>query len=462
MINLVLSGGSGTRLWPISREQFPKQFAPLFTGMSLFQKTVQRNQALCQKTLVVCNESHYFVARDQLHDLSNNSLNIQFLLEPCARNTAPAIALACLTLAEDELVLVTPSDHLIENGVAYEAAVKSAKLLAQQNQLVTFGVPPHSPDTGFGYLQTDGDTVLSFKEKPCKASAEAYLKQGNYLWNSGLFCFKAGLFLEELQQHAPDIYQACLQAFSEMNATKSNPLEKRDYLRVPLSAMQAIPAESIDYAVMEKSRRVKVISTDMKWQDLGSFEALSAEFKTDKHKNTLNDNNILIDAHNNFIFNDQRLISLIDVDDLMVIDTADALLIARKGAGQKIRKVVETLKQRNSELPNSHQTVHRPWGTYTVLESAEHYKIKRLVVHAGKSLSLQSHQHRSEHWIVISGTATVTIGEQILSVFPNQSTYIPIGEKHRLANQTTAPLTLIEAQVGETISESDIQRFSEY
>lgn len=462
MINLILCGGSGTRLWPISREQFPKQFVPLFKGVSLFQKTVQRNQALCQKTLIICNESHYFIARDQLHDLVNTTLNTQFLLEPSARNTAPAIALACLTLAPDELVLVTPSDHLIKNQTAYETAVNSAIELAQQDQLVTFGVQPSYPETGFGYIETDGNTVLSFKEKPCKTTAEHYLEQGHYLWNSGLFCFKAGLFLEELQAHAPDIYHASLAAFSDMEKAENKYAENSDYLRVPHHAMQAIPANSIDYAVMEKSRRVKVVPTDMDWQDLGSFEALSAEFETDVHNNAANERNVLVNSHNNFIFNEQRSISLIDVDDLMVIDTADALLIAPKGSGQKVRQVVDVLKQRNSELPNSHQTVHRPWGTYTVLESAERYKIKRLVVHAGKSLSLQSHQHRSEHWIVVSGTATVTIGEQTQTIAPNQSTYIPIGEKHRLANRTAETLVLIEAQVGETISEADIERFSEY
>ena len=462
MINLILCGGSGTRLWPISREQFPKQFVPLFEGVSLFQKTVLRNQALCQQALIVCNESHYFLARDQLHDLTNSTHNAQFLLEPCARNTAPAIALACLSLAPEELVLVTPSDHLIKNQTAYETAVNSAMELAQKNQLVTFGVQPSYPETAFGYIEADGNNVLSFKEKPCKTTAEEYLKQGNFLWNSGLFCFKAGIFLDELQQHAPDIYHASLVAFSEIKQNISKQTKADDYMRVANHTMQAIPADSIDYAVIEKSQRVKVVPTDMDWQDLGSFEALSAELQTDENHNSTSSNNVLVNAHNNFILSEQRSISLIDVDDLMVIDTADALLIARKGSGQKIRQVVEILKERGSELPNSHQTVHRPWGTYTVLESAERYKIKRLVVHAGKSLSLQSHQHRSEHWIVVSGTATVTIGQQTRAIAPNQSTYIPIGKKHRLANRTNEPLILIEAQVGDLISEADIQRFNEY
>ncbi|MBN2864509.1 MAG: mannose-1-phosphate guanylyltransferase/mannose-6-phosphate isomerase [Thiotrichales bacterium] len=458
MINLILCGGSGTRLWPISREHAPKQFVPLFDDESLFQKTVKRNQPLCDQFLIVLNEALYFLARDQIQALSlDPSPKRHFLLEPCSRNTAPAIALACLGLEPNQLVLVTPSDHLITNQVAYEVAVNSAKTLAKQNQLVTFGTQPTYPETAFGYIETNGADVLSFTEKPNSTTAERYLEQGHYVWNSGLFCFKAGVFLEELKQHAPDIYHACVSAHKTIQKTANS-----DYQRVTTEAMQAIPTNSIDYAVMEKSPLIKVISAEMGWRDLGSFEGLCDILPQDKRGNTSQDNMVLLNAHNNLILSEQRMVSLVDVDNLMVIDTADALLIAPKGSGQNIKQVVDILKQRGSDLPYHHRTVHRPWGTYTILESGKRYKIKRIEVQPGKSLSLQTHQYRSEHWIVISGTATVTIGTQTNAVLPNESTYIPIGEKHRLANFEAEPLILIEAQVGDIISETDIERFSEY
>lgn len=458
---------------------------PLFEGESLFQKTVQRNQPHCKQLLVICNEAHYFLAQDQLEACKTPyDFNVDFLLEPCGRNTAPAIALACLGLDPKQLVLVSPSDHQIENHQAYQQAIETAKTLAQQNQLVTFGIQPSYPETGFGYIEANGHDVLSFTEKPTETVAQSYLQQGHYLWNSGLFCFKAGVFLEELNKHAPKLYQACCEAYTHIK-----PTAHQGHQRIPNSAMHAIPADSIDYAVMEKSQRVKVVASNMGWRDLGSFEALSEVLPSDlqgnthsnsisntdsdsntNHRQNRNQNknthphpqSLLVNAHNNLILSEQHLVSLVDVDDLMVIDTADALLIARKGSGQKIKQVVELLKQRGSELPNSHQTTHRPWGTYTVLEIGEGYKIKRIVVQPGKSLSLQTHQHRSEHWIVVSGIASVTLGQQTSTVLANESTYIPIGEKHRLANHQATPLILIEAQVGNYISEEDIQRFTEY
>lgn len=452
MINVILCGGSGTRLWPISRTLLPKQFVPLFSGESLFQKTVERNNAFCSDFLIVSNQEQYFLALDQMQDL-NLDLSPQFVLEPVGRNTAPAIALACLAVDPEELVFVTPSDHLIKNQVAYEQAVNSAIELAQQNKLVTFGIKPHYAETGFGYIEASGDDVLSFKEKPSKDIAESYLVQGNYYWNSGMFCFKAGVFLEELKQYAEEIYNASVQAFAKT--------EKGEFLRIPLPEMQAIPEDSIDYAVMEKSRNVKVVPSDIDWSDVGSFESLNEELPKDEHGNTRTAQSILLNANNNLILGDQRLISLVDVDDLMIIDTDDALLIAPKGSGQKIKQVVEQLKRQGSELPVIHQTAHRPWGTYTILESEDKYKIKRIVVKPGKRLSLQKHLHRSEHWVVVSGTATVTIGEQTQLVRPNESTYIPIGEIHRLENKGKLDLVLIEAQVGEYTGEDDIIRFED-
>lgn len=457
MINLILCGGSGTRLWPISRTLLPKQFVPLFDGQSLFQKTVLRNQAFCDQFLIVSNQEQYFLALDQMQALQKSPsepFDAQFVLESVARNTAPAIALACMAVDPEEIVFVTPSDHLIKDQVAYEAAVSQAQALAKQDQLVTFGIQPTYPETGFGYIEADGLDVLSFKEKPELALAESYLQQGNFYWNSGMFCFKAGLFLAELATHAPDIHQACLKAYALT--------DKGDFLRIPMDAMQAIPADSIDYAVMEQSALVKVIPSDIGWSDLGSFESLDQELPKDENGNTHLQKSVLLNAKNNLIIGSQRTIVLIDLEDLMVIDSEDALLIAPKGSGQKIKTVVETLKQQGSDLPQIHRTAHRPWGTYTVLESEEKYKIKRIVVKPGKTLSLQKHLHRSEHWVVVSGTATVTVGEKVSLVRPNESTYIPIGEKHRLANEGRLDLVLIEAQVGEYTGEDDIIRFEDH
>lgn len=457
MINLILCGGSGTRLWPISRTLLPKQFVPLFDGQSLFQKTVLRNQAFCDQFLIVSNQEQYFLALDQMQALQKSPsepFDAQFVLESVARNTAPAIALACMAVDPEEIVFVTPSDHLIKDQVAYEAAVSQAQALAKQDQLVTFGIQPTYPETGFGYIEADGLDVLSFKEKPELALAESYLQQGNFYWNSGMFCFKAGLFLAELATHAPDIHQACLKAYALT--------DKGDFLRIPMDAMQAIPADSIDYAVMEQSALVKVIPSDIGWSDLGSFESLDQELPKDENGNTHIEKSVLLNAKNNLIIGGQRTIVLIDLEDLMVIDSEDALLIAPKGSGQKIKTVVETLKQQGSDLPQIHRTAHRPWGTYTVLESEEKYKIKRIVVKPGKTLSLQKHLHRSEHWVVVSGTATVTVGEKVSLVRPNESTYIPIGEKHRLANEGRLDLVLIEAQVGEYTGEDDIIRFEDH
>ncbi len=456
MINLILCGGSGTRLWPISRTLLPKQFVPLFKEQSLFQKTVLRNQAFCDQFLIVSNQEQYFLALDQMQALEKTSppsLKSQFVLEPVGRNTAPAIALSCMSLDADAIVFVTPSDHLIKDEAAYEAVVKQAKTLAKQNKLVTFGIQPTYPETGFGYIEAKGEDVLSFKEKPELSVAESYLEQGNFYWNSGMFCFKAGVFLSELEQHAPEMFQACQTAFEQT--------QQGDFLRIPMAEMEAIPADSIDYAVMEKSAHVKVVPSDIGWSDLGSFEALDQELEKDEKGNTLSDHTLLLNAKNNLILGDDRIISLINIEDLMIVDTADALLIAPKGSGQKVKQIVEQLKTQGSDLPNIHRTAHRPWGTYTVLESEAKYKIKRIVVKPGKTLSLQKHLHRSEHWIVVSGTATVTVGDKVQLVRPNESTYIPIGEKHRLANDGRLDLILIEAQVGEYTGEDDIIRFDD-
>ncbi len=467
MTNIILCGGSGTRLWPISRTLMPKQFVKLFGGTSLFQMTLQRNLSTCDDHMIVSNAEQYFLAIDQIEELDGSGKEMQrstFLLEPVGRNTAPAIALACFAIDPSEIVLVTPSDHLIKNESAYNKVVQKAKTLAEQDYIVTFGITPEHPETGFGYIEADGEIVKAFHEKPDKETAEKYLQANNqksevgsrnavYLWNSGMFCFRAGLFLEELQKYSPEIYQKSLEAYEST--------DKSHFLRVTHDAMEAIPEESIDYAVMEKSNKVRVVASDIGWSDLGSFDALNEEMPKDENGNTIADNLIAIQSHNNFIHSSGRMVTLADVDDLIVVDTPDALLVSRKGSSQKIKDIVKELKGRESELHHIHLTAHRPWGTYTVLEESPSYKIKRIVVRPGKRLSLQKHFHRSEHWIIVSGTAIVTIGDQEKLVKANESTYIPMGEIHRLSNPGKIDVVLIEAQVGSYLGEDDIVRLQD-
>ena len=453
MTNIILCGGSGTRLWPISRALMPKQFIKLFNNESLFQLTLKRNLATCENYLVVSNAEQYFLATDQIDDLESlmQGKKNQFLLEPIGRNTAPAIALACLALDKEEIVLVTPSDHLIKDEDAYADVIKQATHLALNNNLVTFGITPEFAETGFGYIEANGEDVQSFQEKPDKETAKKYLEAGNYYWNSGMFCFKAGVFLEELEKYAPEIYNASLQAHINIGGNSS-------VMRILHEDMNAIPENSIDYAVMEQSDRVKVVASSIGWSDLGSFDALANEYDKDTNGNTIDEQLIAMNSKDNFVYSSDRMITLADVDDLIVVDTPDALLVSRKGSSQKIKDIVQELKGRESELHHIHLTAHRPWGTYTILEESQNYKIKRIVVKPGKRLSLQKHYHRSEHWIVVSGTAVVIIGESKTLVKANESTYIPMGEMHRLENPGKIDVVLIEAQVGNYLGEDDIVR----
>ncbi|MGB3750238.1 MAG: mannose-1-phosphate guanylyltransferase/mannose-6-phosphate isomerase [Arcobacteraceae bacterium] len=450
MTNIILCGGNGTRLWPISRTLMPKQFIKLFEDKSLFQLTVQRNSKVCDAQFIVSNAEQYFLAKDQLKELKKT--NNKYLLEPIGRNTAPAIALACIELDPDELVLVTPSDHLIKDEQEYAKVVQQAQKLALENNLVTFGITPTAPEIGFGYIEAENYTVKAFHEKPDEQRAKNYLEAGNYYWNSGMFCFKAGIFLEELQKYSPKIYESSLAAYEN---AKSD-----EMIRINHDDMLNIPEDSIDYAVMEKSKIVKVIPSDIKWSDLGSFDALYEELPKDENGNTLNENHINIDSKNNLIYGNERKIATVDIEDLIIVDTADALLISKKGSSQKVKKAVNLVKL-NSELHNIHLTAHRPWGTYTILEDEVGYKIKRIEVNPGKRLSLQKHFHRNEHWIVVSGTATVIVGDETRLVRPNESTYIKMGEIHRLSNEGKIPVILIEAQVGEYTGEDDIIRLDD-
>ena len=449
--NLILCGGSGTRLWPISRTLMPKQFLKLFNDKSLFQLTVERNSTVCDSQFIVSNIDQYFLALDQLEE----PIDSKFLLEPIGRNTAPAIALACMALPKDELVLVTPSDHLIKNEEQYKKVVKQAKELALQDHLVTFGIKPTFAETGFGYIEASGKDVKAFHEKPDTSTAEKYLEAGNYYWNSGMFIFKARVFLQELKKYSPDIYEASKSAYK--NSFKIH----NSQFKVNKKDMLNIPENSIDYAVMEKSDIVKVVPSDIEWSDVGSFDALYEELPKEKNGNTENSNHISIGSKNNLIYGNERKIATVDIEDLIIVDTGDAILISKKGSSQKVEQIMTKIKSQGNDLHNIHLTVHRPWGTYTVLEDSPTYKIKRLEVKPNNKISLQKHFHRNEHWIVVSGTATVTVGHDKRLVRPNESTYIKMGEVHRLENQGKIPVVLIEAQVGEYTEEDDIIRIGD-
>ena len=373
MINLILCGGCGTRLWPVSRTLMPKQFAKLFDGFSLFQGTVVSNSIACESQYVISNAEQYFLAKDQLSELSESGHHPRFMLEPVGRNTAPAIALACLSLDPNAIVLVSPSDHIIRKKEEYLKVLAKAEKLAEAGHLVTFGISPTGPETGYGYIEADGENVKRFVEKPNLEKAKEYLANGNFFWNSGIFCFKVSTFLGELEKYAPDMFVACKSAF--VKAKRENEL-----LRVQYEDMVEIPANSIDYAVMEKSNKVKVVPSDIGWSDLGSFNALYGEFPHDEAGNNVNPKHLPLGTTNSMVIGQQRLVATIDLDQMLVVDTPDALLVAPLSSSQKVKAVVEKLKQRRSPLTDVPQTVSRPWGTYSVLDDNERYDIKRIVV----------------------------------------------------------------------------------
>ena len=458
MTNILLCGGSGTRLWPISRTLMPKQFVKLFDAKSLFQLSVARNAKVCERQIIVSNAEQYFLAVDQLEELEQTQST--YLLEPLGRNTAPAIALACMACDPNEIVLVTPSDHLIQNEASYQKVLAHAKELALVNNLVTFGITPTFAQTGFGYIESDGEDVKAFHEKPDFEIATRYLQAGNYYWNSGMFMFRAGVFLEELRTYAPEIFRTCQEAFKAVSLSNTNQAAPK-LLRIKHEDMAAIPEDSIDYAVMEKSKKVKVVASDIGWSDVGSFDALYDELPKDPNGNTLNPRHIAVDSKNNLIYTNERTIATVDIEDCIIVDTGDALLVSKKGSSQKVKNVVAKLQEQKSQLPTVHLTGHRPWGTYTVLEDSEGYKIKRIEVKPSKRLSLQKHFHRNEHWIVLSGTASVEVEDKKFLVRPNESTYIKAGQIHRLSNEGKLPLVLIEVQVGEYTGEDDIVRIED-
>ncbi|MDP2783775.1 MAG: mannose-1-phosphate guanylyltransferase/mannose-6-phosphate isomerase [Sulfurimicrobium sp.] len=466
LIPIILSGGAGTRLWPISRESHPKPFMKLPDGQSLLQKTFARAAALegVSEVLTITNREYYFKSRDEYQPVKKKfpGATDTFLLEPFARNTAAAIALGAFKIAAEHgneaSLLVLPADHLIEDQGAFAAAVKQAADFAERGQLVTFGIVPSAPETGFGYIEAEGNVVKRFVEKPSYETAQEYVNSGRYLWNSGMFCFKAGVILEQLKLHAPDIYQQAQQCWEATRATSPN---NTAMVEIDSATFAAIPENSIDYAVMEKSDRVAVVPGNFGWSDIGSWNAISELSVPDNAGNRVIGEAVLVDVGNSFIQSEGRMIAAIGLDNIMIVDTPDALLVADRGHAQDVKKVVRQLKLMNHDSYKLHRTVARPWGTYTVLEEGKNFKIKRIVVKPGASLSLQMHYHRSEHWVVVSGTASIVNDDKEMLVRTNESTYIPIGHKHRLENPGLTDLVMIEVQSGEYLGEDDIVRFDD-
>jgi mannose-1-phosphate guanylyltransferase/mannose-6-phosphate isomerase len=464
LIPLILSGGSGTRLWPVSRRNLPKQFLALAGKGTLFQQTLARTVQLPQVAapIVVASEDHRFLAADQLLEAGIDDATI--VLEPLARNTAPAIALGALQALQrdpEAILLVLPADHLVGDTAAFVQAVERALPLARKDWLVTFGIRPDRPETGFGYIRRaeaiddHGYRVEQFVEKPDLATAESYLADGGYDWNSGMFLFKAARYLEELAAHAP----AMLAAVREAHAKASVDL---DFVRIDRDAFAPVPDDSIDYAVMEKTRRAAVIPVSCAWSDIGSWSALWLTGDKDADGNLREGDTMAVDTRNSLLRSHERhLLATVGVDDLIVVTTPDATLVAHRDAAQDVKKIVEQLKAAGRSEHSLHRVVHRPWGNYDSLEAGERFQVKRIQVKPGASLSLQKHHHRAEHWIVVSGTAEVTCDDKVFLLGENQSTYIPLGSKHRLRNPGKVVLELIEVQSGSYLGEDDIVRYDD-
>ncbi|WP_273024609.1 mannose-1-phosphate guanylyltransferase/mannose-6-phosphate isomerase [Rheinheimera sp.] len=459
---VIMAGGSGTRLWPLSRGNFPKQFLPLTGRHTMLQQTLLRLSGLQHSTpLLICNEDHRFIAAEQIRQLGNGKADI--LLEPAGRNTAPAIALAALRAKQqghaEAVLLVLAADHVINNTPAFQQAVEQALPLAQGGQLVTFGIVPSSAETGYGYIkrgEKSGNAyrVDSFIEKPDLSTAEFYLQSGEYYWNSGMFMFRADIYLQQLQKFRPDIYAACEAAMTEQVADL-------EFVRVNKTAFEACPSDSIDYAVMEKTEHAVAVPLDAGWNDVGGFAALWQVSAKDSDGNVLCGDVLALDSENSYVRSDDKLVAAIGVKDLVVISTKDAVLVAHKDQAQQVKQIVNQLAQMGRSEAVFHREVYRPWGKYDSVDCAERFQVKRITVKPGAKLSVQMHHHRAEHWIVVSGTARVTIDGKEQYVTENQSVYIPITAVHALENPGKVPLELIEVQSGAYLGEDDIVRFED-
>lgn len=467
LIPLILAGGSGTRLWPVSRSAYPKPFMRLGGDESLAQKTLRRAVAVSEgEVLSVTSRDLFFITRDEYDGVSDaEGRTLSFLLEPVGRNTAPAIAMAALYIKErhgsDAVMLVLPADHLIDDLAGFSAAVCVAHALAREGYLATFGVRPSRPETGYGYIQRgdafpdgQGAAVKRFVEKPDLKTAQEYLESGEYLWNSGMFCFTAGAFLEALAEHQPDMLataESCWQASDR----DSDPVE------LPREQFEAFNNISVDYAVMEHADNAAVVEADFDWNDIGSWNAVSELVKSDEDGNRTTGRAVLVDSRNCYVQAGTRVVAVVGLDDLVVVDTGDAVLVAHRERAQDVRQVVDRLTADNEGVATFHQTVRRPWGSFTVLEESRRHKVKRLLVKPGQVLSLQLHHKRSEHWTVVSGTAKILIGDEELLLEANQSAYVPVNTKHRLENPGEENLEIIEVQCGEYLGEDDIVRFED-
>ncbi len=457
---VILSGGSGTRLWPLSRQHHPKQLLSLGGDATLLQETIARLSALnAAGPLVICNAAHRFMVAEQLQQTASKPEGI--ILEPVGRNTAPAIAIAALLQKEPaDILLILPADHSIKNAAAFCRGINQGAALAEQGDMVTFGIMPDAPATAYGYIKAgpsktkDAFHAERFAEKPDQETATAYLLAGNYYWNSGIFMFRADRYIEALERYAPKMLIACREALHKAEID-------RDFTRLDRAAFEKCPSNSIDYAVLEKTRNLVVIPIDMGWNDLGSWSSLWESSEKDAAGNRLVGDVLTENAHNNFVHSKERLVSIVGLDNAVVVDTADALLVADKSQVQDVKLIVQQLNALQRPEAKLHRKVTRPWGSYDTVDADEGFKVKRITVNPGASLSLQKHHHRAEHWVVVSGSAEVTRGQDVFRMHKNESTYIPIGEVHRLRNPGKTPLKLIEVQSGDYLGEDDIVRLDD-
>lgn len=464
MIPIIMSGGTGSRLWPLSRQLNPKQFLPLADpSMSMLQSTIARLSGLdTDLPRLICNEEHRFLAAEQLRTLGMEGA--QILLEPAGRNTAPAVALAALLACEggnDPVLLILAADHLVEDQAAFHHSINSALPYAEAGKLVNFGVVPTHPETGYGYIQKgapDGESggyqVKRFVEKPDLETAKDYINSGDFFWNSGMFMFRASRYLEELGKFRPDILEACRTAVAHCE-------QDMHFIRVDEAAFMACPSDSIDYAVMERTTDAIMVPLDAGWSDIGSWSALWDVSEKDGSGNVLKGDVISHDSRNNYVHADHRLVATVGLEDLVIVETKDAVLVAHRSQAQEVKRIVDKLKLDGRGEHLNHREVYRPWGVYDSIDNGQRYQVKRITVKPGAKLSVQMHHHRAEHWIVVSGTARVTNGEETYMVTENQSTYIPIGQVHSLENPGIIPLELIEVQSGSYLGEDDIVRFAD-
>ena len=464
IIPVILSGGTGSRLWPQSRESCPKQFLNLTGEKTLLQETVSRTSKISdmRAPVVVCNEEHRFMVAEQLRSLGITATAV--VLEPVGRNTAPAVAVAALCALEaeqDPMLLVLPADHIILDTASFQQTVEEALPHAQAGHLITFGVVPRAAETGYGYIKAgpclENSRICSverFIEKPNQATACAYLESGDYYWNSGMFLFRASRYLEELQNFAPEIATACRQAWAAEQ-------QDMDFQRLQREVFESCPSDSIDYAVMEKTRDALVMPLDAGWNDVGSWASLWEVAERDQDGNVLKGDVLALDSQQNYVYAHDRLVATIGVEDLVVVETADAVLVAHRDRTQAVKNVVEQLKAEGRGQGSTHRKIYRPWGSYDSIDVEQRFQVKRITVNPGARLSMQMHHHRAEHWIVVSGTAQVTRGEETFLLSENQSTYIPLGTSHRLENPGKIPLELIEVQSGSYLGEDDIVRFED-